>query len=101
MMLLTLVENAIKHGLSPEPEGGTITIGARRERGQLVVSVVDTGRGFTTTSGGGAGLANVRARLAALNGTASSLSLAANNPRGVAATLRLPLTFDSSSLARP
>ncbi len=91
MMLLTLVENAIKHGLSPLPEGGTITVHAARERSQLVVSVVDDGQGFTSQSGTGTGLANVRARLSALHGAAAQLALSANRPRGVAATLRLPV----------
>jgi hypothetical protein len=100
MMLLTLVENAIKHGLSPAPEGGKITVRAGHERGQLVVSVVDTGRGFTSTSGGGVGLANVRARLSALHGAAARLSLASNQPHGVAATLRLPLALESRAASQ-
>src|SRR5438067_43841 len=70
MMLLTLTENAIKHGLNPLPEGGTIRISARVEGGQLRLRVADSGQGFMQSSGGGTGLANIRARLAALYGPA-------------------------------
>ena len=90
MMLLTLVENAIKHGLNPLPEGGSLRVQARREGELLCVDVADSGHGFHATSGGGTGLANIRARLAAMHGDAASLALAENYPRGVTSTLRLP-----------
>lgn len=90
LMLLTLVENAIKHGLTPVPAGGRIDIRARVEGGGLRVEVADTGGGFTRSGGGGAGLANIRARLAAQFGTEGSLSLALNSPCGVVATISLP-----------
>ena len=90
MMLLTLVENAIKHGLNPLPEGGSLRVQARREGGLLCIDVADSGRGFHATSGGGTGLANIRARLATMHGDAASLTLAENYPRGVTSTLRLP-----------
>lgn len=92
MMLATLVENAIKHGVGPLAEGGAIRVGAAREGEMLLVSVADNGRGFATASGSGMGLANIRARLAALYGSAASLRLETNSPRGVVATLRLPMT---------
>jgi len=91
MMLLTLVENAVKHGLSPLPEGGFIQIDAKTDAGSLEVKVADTGCGFTKTFGPGTGLANIRARLAALYGTAGRLSLATNAPRGVTASIAVPL----------
>ena len=90
MMLLTLVENAIKHGLNPLPEGGSLRVQARREGELLCIDVADSGRGFHATSGGGTGLANIRARLATMHGDAASLTLAENYPRGVTSTLRLP-----------
>ena len=90
MMLLTLVENAIKHGLNPLPEGGSLRVQARRDGELLCIDVADCGRGFHATSGGGTGLANIRARLAAMHGDAASLALAENYPRGVTSTLRLP-----------
>jgi len=90
LMLLTLVENAIKHGLTSVPAGGRIDIRARVEAGRLRMEVADTGQGFTKSGGGGAGLANIRARLAAHFGQDASLALAMNSPRGVVATIALP-----------
>jgi sensor histidine kinase YesM len=90
MMLLTLVENAIKHGLNPLPQGGYIRISARAIDDNLTIEVSDSGRGFTKTSGIGTGLANLRARLSAQYGAAASLALAPNAPRGVTATITLP-----------
>jgi len=90
LMLLTLVENAIKHGLNPLPEGGSVRVRARAEDGRLRLQVVDTGQGFTKSSGGGTGLANTRARLHALYGPEAELALTLNQPRGVTATIALP-----------
>jgi LytS/YehU family sensor histidine kinase len=58
----------------------------------LTLSVADNGRGLTAASGSGVGLANIRARLAALYGKRAALALEANTPRGVVAIIRLPLT---------
>jgi hypothetical protein len=91
MVLPTLVENAIKHGLSPLPEGGRIDIRARSEADTLVIDIADNGAGFAASGGSGVGLANTRSRLAALYGAAASLSLKMASPRGVVATVRLPL----------
>jgi LytS/YehU family sensor histidine kinase len=90
-VLPTLVENAIKHGLSPLPEGGRIDIRARAEAGKLVVDIADNGAGFAASGGSGVGLANTRSRLAALYGADASLALAIGSPRGVVATVTLPL----------
>ncbi|MFO1315269.1 MAG: histidine kinase [Burkholderiales bacterium] len=99
MMLLTLAENAIKHGLAPSPEAGRIDIVARDEGGEFVVEVADTGVGFgaAKTGGTGIGLANTRARLAALYGPGSTLELLANEPRGVVARIRVPLAEHAGS----
>lgn len=91
MMLLTLVENAIKHGLAPTPAGGRIHVAARGEGGRLLLSVADTGVGFTPGSGAGTGLANVRARLASEFGHRATLMLENNEFGGATATLALPL----------
>jgi len=91
MMLLTLVENAIKHGLAPQREGGRVDVAARVDGDRLCLEVVDTGRGFGgDTSGGGTGLANVRARLAASFGSAAQFTLAPRVPHGLRATIRMP-----------
>ena len=67
MMIQTLVENAIKHGLEPKAEGGTLTVAAEIVHGKLAVTVADTGLGFgrADTAGTGIGLANIRERLQA------------------------------------
>jgi sensor histidine kinase YesM len=91
LMLLTLVENAIKHGLSSLREGGAVRVGASAHDQELQVRVADSGRGFTRTSGRGTGLANIRARLGAMHGEAGRLSLAKNIPHGVVATITIPL----------
>jgi len=90
MMLLTLVENAIKHGLSPLPQGGAITIRAEQSAERLRVSVIDDGVGFPKGFGTGIGLANTRARLAALYGEKGRLTLVANPAGGVIASIELP-----------
>ena len=94
MMLLTLVENAIKHGLDPLPEGGFVRVSAETVAAGLRLSVADSGRGIVTgiDSGSGTGLANIRARLSAQYGAHANLSLALNQPHGVIATLILPAT---------
>ena len=91
MMLVSLVENAIKHGLNPLRSGGSIAIEASARDGALEVAVVDTGRGINDKIGSGVGLANTRARLAGLFGDAAKLLLAPNLPTGVRAVIRSPL----------
>jgi signal transduction histidine kinase len=90
MLLLTLVENALKHGLQPMVDGGTLTLRAQARAGRVEISVADTGRGMGSGSGHGTGLANVRARLKSIYGADASLTLAVNEPRGVVATITLP-----------
>ncbi|MEO7107296.1 MAG: histidine kinase [Rhodoferax sp.] len=98
MMLPSLVENAIKHGLEPQREGGCIDIvfmRMPRSDGQfLQVTVTDTGRGLTEQpceAGGGVGLSNLRERLVALYGTGARFTLASHAPKGAVATIELPL----------
>ena len=97
MVLPTLVENAIKHGLSPLPEGGRIDIAARRDGEDLLIDVRDNGAGFSSTGGSGVGLANTRSRLAALFGARAGLSLSSAAPRGVLASIRMPLAIKEGS----
>ena len=91
MMLLTLVENSLKHGLGPLPDGGAIRLSAESSGEALLVDVVDTGAGMGAGTGGGTGLANIRSRLALRYGDAGRLTLSLNEPRGVRASLRIPL----------
>ena len=89
-MLITLVENAIKHGVEPYPPGGEIHIHAQREGAMVVICVADTGKGLNTDPGQGIGLANIRERLQLLWPDRAQLSLAENVPRGFVARLELP-----------
>ena len=91
-MLITLVENAIKHGIEPSPAGGRIDISARVDGASLAVRVSDTGAGLAGGGqpGQGIGLANIRERLGLLFGDMAALELAENAPRGFVACLLLP-----------
>jgi signal transduction histidine kinase len=92
MMLLTLIENALKHGLAPQREGGRVEVKASLAGGTLRLEVEDTGRGFAAqTSGGGTGLANIRARLAAMFGPAAELTLVPRTPTGLLAMICMPV----------
>ena len=93
-LLVSLVENAIKHGIEPSADGGTIALAARRAGDRLVVEVADTGRGLASEParpGGGVGLANVRERLAALYGPRGRFTLTPVEPRGTRAALEIPI----------
>jgi len=101
LMVLTLTENAIKHGLAPLPEGGFVLVSATVSGQDLQVRVADSGRGFTQTSGAGTGLANIRARLQGAYGAEGRLTLAHNMPRGITATITIPLPPTLSSAEGP
>lgn len=96
-MLMTLVENAIKHGLEPSMEGGRIDVTAEREGEMIKLTVADTGVGLNTTAqkeaGSGLGLSNISERLQAIYAGRAQLELGANTPVGFKAVLRLPNTL--------
>ena len=95
MLLITLVENAIKHGLEPAG-GGHIEVRAVRRCSMLEVSVLDDGAGFgaTASSGTGVGLVNARRQLAACYENRAGLTLEGREPRGARATIAIPLDRD-------
>lgn len=100
LMLISLVENAVKHGIEPKIGAAHVEVTARRVDGecglQLEVSVTDDGVGFgDTTSGDGIGLSNIQERLRTLFGASASLALKTLPGGGVAAILRLPLSFEA------
>ncbi|NKI92779.1 histidine kinase [Rhizobacter sp. SG703] len=92
MALLTLVENAVRHGIDPSETGGRIEVGARADAQQARVEiwVRDTGAGLDEKAVPGTGLANLRERLKATYGDAAQLQLADESPHGLRATLLLP-----------
>jgi sensor histidine kinase YesM len=89
-MLMTLVENAIKHGIEPSKQGGEIRIDVGRSGDRLHVVVADTGAGMSGSGGSGVGLDNVRERLRVRFGAEAALQLAENTPRGFVARLEMP-----------
>jgi signal transduction histidine kinase len=95
LMLISLVENAVKHGVEPKRGPAHIRVTATRtEDGRLALTVEDDGVGFGHSAAGtGLGLANVRERLAQLHGAQGSLTLRARPEGGVSATLTVPLEF--------
>jgi sensor histidine kinase YesM len=101
MIVLSLVENAFKHGLEPKAEGGTLVLRAEVSHGKLVVTVKDSGVGYfpadqtaqAESAQGGFGLKNIRDRLALIYGDQASLSIRALEPyegSGTLAILTMP-----------
>jgi signal transduction histidine kinase len=92
MMLQSLVENAIKHGLEPKAEGGSLTVTAEIVHGKLAVTVADTGLGFgkAATAGTGIGLSNIRERLALLYGGKANLAITETVGGGTTVTITVP-----------
>ncbi|WP_426195594.1 sensor histidine kinase [Massilia sp. DWR3-1-1] len=97
MMLQTLIENAIKHGLEPNIAGGHITVSARVEEATLVVDVSDNGAGFHPTSDEGLGLANIHERLRLLFGRDAELVIESPAGGGTRASIRLPYQMMETS----
>jgi len=89
-MLISLVENAVKHGLERASRPGAIVIAAEVRGDSLRVTVRDNGIGLTEHSGQGFGLANIHQRLALLYGARASLTVSASEPCGVDAVLTVP-----------
>lgn len=92
MMLQSMVENAIKHGLECKPSGGTLKVLAEVAHNKLRVSVIDDGLGFgaVPSDGTGLGLPTIRERLKLLHGEQAQLLIAPNTPSGVCVTIEVP-----------
>ena len=104
LILQPLVENAVRHGISPQIEGGTIAICARMEKTKLVIEVLNDGQGLRSPcqeNGTGIGLKNIRSRLRQRYGEAASLVLSPAESGGCRATLTLPLDFPGPGEAQP
>jgi two-component system LytT family sensor kinase len=97
MLLQPLVENSIKHGLSPKIEGGSITLRSRVAEGALVIQVEDDGIGIvegagpTPAAGTGIGLANVAERLKVLYGDNAKMKVESVNGKGTRVSITLPM----------
>jgi signal transduction histidine kinase len=91
-LLQPLVENAIKHGLEPKVEGGSVHVAAAIDGDRLRLTVADTGVGRASeVSPTGVGLSLVRERLTAIYGPQATLDIVDNVPSGVKITLGIPL----------
>ena len=84
-----LVENAVKHGIAPKPNGGVVRLHAFVEDGLLRVSVSDTGAGFSGQSKSGVGLDNVARRLQLCYGTSARLEIESGD-RGSSVSFAVP-----------
>ncbi len=92
LMLQTLVENAIKHGLEPKTGGGNIRIDGTIAGDMLHVAVADDGIGLSTeTAGSGIGLKNIRERLKLIHADTATFTLQPNGEKGMVATIKLPI----------
>lgn len=92
MALLTLVENAVRHGIDPSEEGGHIDVRLRLRDGRCLAEVADTGVGIESGAGGlGTGLSTLRERLRLTFGDDASLKLVALEPRGLLVEMEFPV----------
>lgn len=89
--LLTLVENAVRHGIDPSEEGGSIDIHVERRGDRCVIRVSDTGVGLQQTDQGlRTGLSTLRERLELMFGGDAQLRITAQARGGVLAELEMP-----------
>jgi len=96
MTVLTSAENAVKHGLGPKREGGTLRIEAKMKGETVEVAVCDDGVGLQLGAGTGHGLSNTRARLEAAYGPRAALEIENRPAGGVRAALLLPFALVTS-----
>jgi len=90
LLVQPLVENAVRHGIEPEPEGGRLAIHCRRAGEVLVIEVDNSGGVFAPKSQEGVGLANVRERLRSCYGNRAAIELEPHDGGGLTARIRLP-----------
>jgi sensor histidine kinase YesM len=104
MLLQPLVENAIRHGIEPREEKGTVHVSVQRLGYSLRISIADSGAGFALGGNGrpareGIGIANTRERLDHIYGSAASLQLRNNRGGGAEAVVIVPMIPDTADLA--
>ena len=106
MLLQPLVENSIKHGLSPKVEGGSIHLRSRLTDSRLVIEVEDDGVGMggarleesSSWTGMGIGMANISERLQVLYGDTARITIDSQEGKGTLIRIRLPLIESDSSV---
>jgi len=106
MLLQPLVENSIKHGLSPKVEGGSIYLRSRVTNSRLIIEVEDDGVGMggaqleesSSWSGMGIGMANISERLQVLYGDTARMTIDSHEGKGTLIRIRLPLVEAASSV---
>ncbi|MGA2345712.1 MAG: histidine kinase [Candidatus Sulfotelmatobacter sp.] len=106
MLLQPLVENSIKHGLSPKVEGGSIYLRSRVKDSRLIIEVEDDGVGMgqaqleesSSWSGMGIGMANISERLQVLYGDTARMTIDSHEGKGTLIRIRLPLIEATSSV---
>jgi len=106
MLLQPLVENSIKHGLSPKIEGGSIFLRSRVTNSRLIIEVEDDGVGMGTPqlhessswAGMGIGMANIHERLQVLYGDTARMTIDSHEGKGTLVRIRLPLVEAASSV---
>jgi two-component system, LytTR family, sensor kinase len=106
MLLQPLVENSIKHGLSPKVEGGSIYLRSRVSDSRLIIEVEDDGVGMggaqleesSSWAGMGIGMANISERLQVLYGNTARMTIDSHEGKGTLIRIRLPLVEAASSV---
>ena len=99
LLLQTLVENAVAHGIEPSGGAGLVSVAARRENGAIVLSVTDDGVGIAdgAEAARGLGLRNTRERLESFFGGKASFEIAARSPSGTVAAISIPTSAAGAS----
>ena len=90
MMLLPLIDDALRNGLEPLPHGGVLSVAADAEGERLRVCVADDGLPRTPGSNDDSMVATLHERLSGLYGSSACLELSPNVPRGVVAVIEVP-----------
>ncbi len=92
LLLQPLLENAVIHGIEPNPDGGEVVLSVKRVDRQLILRVRDNGVGICEMgTADGTGLRNIRDRLRLAYGSDANLELTPASPRGVTAMINIPI----------
>jgi LytS/YehU family sensor histidine kinase len=101
LLLQPLVENAVRHGLEPQPAGGDVCVRIAQAGDILHLEVIDTGLGLKAGSAPGIGLANVHDRVRAISHGRGTMVTKPNSPSGMCVHIELPLSAAPLAAGRP